>query len=554
MKVVLLASLMAFFTIVCGYGLQAEALELLSGWPVEFQEKSNMVPIGPKINYFRADDQAHIVFALPGSGIRCYNLRGELEWAKEYSRAVYDVSIWGRLVAFTETDWDQQTFSVHLLSLLDLEQPLGWPRSFPLPTGTCPVAITLYDVNADNAPEVFFSLYHDTLVYGLDQYGNALAGWPVRLQMDLSKGYSLAVGDIDNDGEADILALGTESIQVFTSSGEMKAGFPVRWSEESFTNVAAPVVMDLDGDGYQEIIVATFGIDPYHGTVRVYQWNGTNLWNYEIEADYFHSPVAVFSYNEVTYIAVETGRGRLHLLNQEGQLQPGWPVQKIGHGDGLAAVEIYGEPTVISGCNLNVNYGGELESYLYFHTLDGTQLPGTPLKLKGFTNFAVPTFFDSLMVVTSFRIIFPQQEAVNSVHLFKGDFSAHHWPMYGHDPQNTNNYHSREVEVSVEAEPLPLPQEFALYQNYPNPFNTSTTIQYQLPLTTNHSPLTVRLEIYDLLGRKVATLVDGKQGTANRVQGIGSVIWEAWEVSSGVYFYTLTAGNTSRVRHMTVLK
>lgn len=547
MKVVLSASLMAFFTIVCGYGLKAEALELLSGWPVEIQENSNMVPIGPKINYFKADNQAHIVFALPGSGIRCYNLWGELEWMKEYSRAVYDVSIWGGLMAFPETDWEEQTFSIHLLSLLDLEELSGWPRSFPLPEGTCPVAITLYDVNGDNAPEIFFSLYHDTLVHGLDRYGNALAGWPARLQMDLSKGYSLAVGDIDNDGEADILALGTESIQVFISSGEMKAGFPVRWSEESFTNVAAPVVMDLDGDGYQEIIVATCKIEPPRGTVRVYGCDGANLWNYEIEADYFRSPVAVLSHNGVTYVAVETVRAQLYLLNQEGQLEPGWPVQKIGHGDGLAVVKVDGQPVVVSGCNLNVNCGKEVESYLHLHTLDGSPLAGTPLKLKGFTNFAVPTVFDSLMVVTSFRIAFPWEQSVNSVYLFKGNFTDYDWPMYGHDPQNTNNYHSQAVNVSVEGEGLSLPDDFILHQNYPNPFNSITRIDYELPFEKQGSAVPVNLEIYDLLGHKVATLL-------NRGPGAGSFIWDATEVSSGVYFYKLAAGDISRVRHMTVLK
>ncbi|MFQ5869247.1 MAG: T9SS type A sorting domain-containing protein, partial [Candidatus Zixiibacteriota bacterium] len=120
--------------------------------------------------------------------------------------------------------------------------------------------------------------------------------------------------------------------------------------------------------------------------------------------------------------------------------------------------------------------------------------------------------------------------------------------------QNSNNYHARENQVGVETEPLTLPQEFALYQNHPNPFNTTTTIQYQLPLTPNHSPLTLRLEIFDLVGRRVATLVDATRETGNRKQYIGSVIWEASEVSSGVYFYRLTAGNTSQVRRMTVLK
>lgn len=547
MKSVLLAFLMAFFIILLGYGLKVEALDLLSGWPTDIQQPNNMLPIGPKINYFEADNQAHIVLALPGSTIRCYDLSGELEWMQEYRHAVYDVSIWGRVMAFSETDWDQKTFSIHLLSLLDLEQPLGWPRAYALPVGTCPVAITLSDVNEDNSPEVFFSLYHDTLVYGLNRHGDELEGWPVVLDADISKGYALAVEDIDSDGEADILALGTTSIQAFTASGEMKAGFPVRWSEESFTNVAAPVVMDLDGDGCREIIVATCRIDPRRGTVRVYRCDGTNLWNYEIEADYFRAPVAVFSYNEVTYVAAETQGAQLYLLNQEGQPQPGWPVQKIGHGDGLAVVEVGGRPVIVSGCNLNVNYGGEVESFLHLHTLDGTTLSGTPLRLKGFTNFAVPTVFDSLMVVTSFRMEFPGEESVNSVYLFRGDFTGYDWPMYGHDRQNSNNYHSREKQVGVEAEPLPLPQEFVLYQNYPNPFNAATRIDYQLPFEGPGSAAPVRLEIYDLLGHKVASLL-------NRGSGAGSFIWDATEVSSGVYFYKMTSGENSQRRHMTVLK
>jgi len=547
MKALLSALLITFFATLFGYGLKVEALELVSGWPVEIQEKSNMVPIGPKINYFKADNQGHIVFALPGSGIRCYNLWGELEWAKAYSRAVYDVSIWGKFMAFSETDWDQQTFSLHLLSLLDLEQPLGWPRSFPLPTGTCPVAITLCDVNEDNSPEVFFSLYHDTLVYGLDRNGNELEGWPAVLDADMSKGYSLAAEDIDNDGVTDILALGTTSIQVFTSSGEMKAGFPVRWSEESFTNVAAPVVMDLDGDGCREIIVATCGIEPRRGTVRVYGCDGTNLWNYEIEADFFHSPVAVFSYNDVAYVAAETQGAQLYLLNQEGQLEPGWPVQKIGHGDGLAVVEVDGQPVVVSGCNLNVNRGKEVESYLHLHTLEGSPLAGTPLKLKGFTNFAVPTVFDSLMVVTSFRIAFPWEQSVNSVYLFKGNFTGYDWPMYGHDPQNTNNYHSQAVNLSVEGEGLSLPDDFILHQNYPNPFNSTTRIDYELPIGVGRSPLIVKLEIYDLLGRNLGTLA--QHGTHS-----SSIVWDATDIPSGIYFYKLTTGEISKVRRLTVLK
>jgi hypothetical protein len=554
MKTSPLAGLLVLSIVLLGVVPEAGAFNPLPGWPVEIKQPQNRVPIGPKINYFKADGQVHIVLAVPGSNVRSYDLGGKLEWMLEYNHSVYDVTIWGDFMAFPETDWDGQSYSVHLLRLSNLQELPGWPRSFSLPIGTCPVVITLHDSNGDNAPEAFFSLYKDTLIHALDLHGNELDGWPACLEEDVTKGYSLSVEDMDGDGKAEIVALGTQSVQVFSSSGEMKDGFPVRWAEESFTNVAAPVVMDIDADGCMEIIVATCGIDPHQGTLRVFRCDGSNPWNYRIEGDYFHSPVAVFTHNEVTYIAAETEHGELHLLSEDGHLQPGWPVEKEGHGDGLAAVEVRGRPVVVSGCNLNVSHGEEVESYLHFHTLDGAPLAGTPLLLPGFTSFAVPTFFDSLMVVATFRVVLPGIEQVNTVYLFESDFTAHHWPMYGHDPQNSNNYHSQEISVSVEGESSSSPEVFVLHQNYPNPFNAATRIDYELPLTTHHSPLTIKLEIFDLVGRRVATLVDREQETGNRKQGVGSVVWEPSELSSGVYFYKLTAGDFSRVRRMTVLK
>jgi len=79
------------------------------------------------------------------------------------------------------------------------------------------------------------------------------------------------------------------------------------------------------------------------------------------------------------------------------------------------------------------------------------------------------------------------------------------------------------------------PQAFLLEQNYPNPFNPSTTIQYQLPTASD-----VRLEVYDLLGRKVMTLVNAKQ-----MAGTYSVQFNAAALASGVYFYRLQAGATN---------
>ena len=89
-----------------------------------------------------------------------------------------------------------------------------------------------------------------------------------------------------------------------------------------------------------------------------------------------------------------------------------------------------------------------------------------------------------------------------------------------------------------------LPNQFALFQNYPNPFNPSTIISYEIP---KHSFVT--LKIFDILGREIATLV-------NEEKQIGkySLKFDASNLSSGIYFYRITAGNFSSVKKMILIK
>jgi hypothetical protein len=89
-----------------------------------------------------------------------------------------------------------------------------------------------------------------------------------------------------------------------------------------------------------------------------------------------------------------------------------------------------------------------------------------------------------------------------------------------------------------------LPDEFRLLQNYPNPFNSSTTIEYDLP-----SASSVFIEIYDLLGRRVETLVQGEQPA-----GYHQVVWDAGDHSSSLYFYRLRAADYVDSKKMVLLK
>ncbi len=79
---------------------------------------------------------------------------------------------------------------------------------------------------------------------------------------------------------------------------------------------------------------------------------------------------------------------------------------------------------------------------------------------------------------------------------------------------------------------------------YPNPFNPSTTISYSLP-----RPSDVRIEVYDLLGKRVCLLERGFKPS-----GEYEVTFEATDLASGVYFYTLTAGDFTQTRRMVVVK
>lgn len=89
-----------------------------------------------------------------------------------------------------------------------------------------------------------------------------------------------------------------------------------------------------------------------------------------------------------------------------------------------------------------------------------------------------------------------------------------------------------------------VPVQFAVQQNYPNPFNPTTKIDFSIPARSN-----VSLVVYNVIGQQVATLVNETMET-----GFHTVNFNASSLSSGIYFYKLTAGNFSSVKKMMLLK
>jgi hypothetical protein len=110
---------------------------------------------------------------------------------------------------------------------------------------------------------------------------------------------------------------------------------------------------------------------------------------------------------------------------------------------------------------------------------------------------------------------------------------------------------------AVEEEETPnVPREFELYQNYPNPFNPVTTIHFTVhrPPSAVRSPYPTTLNIYNILGQKVKTLVDEA-----KPEGSYDVVWDGKDekgnrLASGIYFYRLQIGDQSQTKRMLLLK
>jgi len=123
---------------------------------------------------------------------------------------------------------------------------------------------------------------------------------------------------------------------------------------------------------------------------------------------------------------------------------------------------------------------------------------------------------------------------------------------YGHGPQGDVirifNYvrpvRDADITTGINKENENTPTSFNLEQNYPNPFNPSTTINYFVEARSS-----VSLQVFDLLGKGVATLIDETQGPGNY-----KVSFDASDLAGGIYFYQLKSANNVQTRKMILLK
>jgi len=105
------------------------------------------------------------------------------------------------------------------------------------------------------------------------------------------------------------------------------------------------------------------------------------------------------------------------------------------------------------------------------------------------------------------------------------------------------------IPIGIQPISAEIPTKFELFQNYPNPFNPTTKIRFQIPAFVETTRRVVSLRIYDVLGKEIAVLVN-----ENLKPGAYEIDWNAENLPSGVYFYSLITNEFTQTKKMVILK
>ncbi len=221
--------------------------------------------------------------------------------------------------------------------------------------------------------------------------------------------------------------------------------------------------------------------------------------------------------------------------------------RSIRRRPGYAGITIFGLAVGMACCLLILTYARHQWTFDTFHRAADSVFrvhihavtPGGETEIKAGQPIGLAAEMDS----TFDEILFAAPVIIDEGILAEADGNSFEHAVLYTEPAFFDVFTFPFVHGSKETA-LEVPESIVLLQNYPNPFNPVTTIAFELP-----SSLHVLIEVYDILGHHVQTLVDGMRG-----HGHHEVRWSAGGLPSGVYIYRLRAGNSVISRTLSLIK
>ena len=384
---------------------------------------------------------------------------------------------------------------------------------------------------------------------------------------------SVFAADFDGDGDVDLATANFEgdSVSVLLNNGN--GTFATHSVYQVGNGPYSVFAADLDADGDLDLTTANW----YSGSVSVLLNNGDGTFDP-------HAVYPAVSFTSCIFAADLDGDGDLDIAVSNGYSVPGNVSVLLNNGDGTFAThsdyQVGAAPRSVFAADLDGD--GDLD----LGTTDAEDDSVSVLLNNGDGTFATHSVYavdeaphsvfaadldgDGDLDLTTANV---DNDNV-SVLLNNGDgtFAAHLDYPVGDDPRSvfaadldgdgdldltTANWSSNNVSVLLGVtEPgvrqvglSQQPESYSLSQNYPNPFNPITEINYALPKDGN-----IKLTVHNTLGQKVVTLVDERQTAGYRLVCWDSKSQSGNEVSSGIYFYRLQAGDFVQTRKMILLR
>ena len=371
----------------------------LEGFPIGFPANSNFKNFrNVTLEDINGDGLSDIIFA---ANHTLYAIsKGKVLWTKPltgvgiYPPSIADLDKDGQLEIVQATGGQNEKGRIYVMDI-NGNDLAGWPKNYE--DHWIITSPTLSDVDEDGAMEiVFLERISSTLgnIHILRKNGETLNdNWPVAIPG--TPAVTPTIGDVDNDGEKDILICSTSSMFLFDLHGDLKPGWPVEDPNTKFS-FQSPMLADLNQDGTLEIIGATHGEVPEF-YIRQFDGSPYKAWPFIVpqRARTFSSPTVVpiegehhiFMSRPNTSGTTSENLDMLYSWNGDGNLSDGFPIEKTGGLEAgiISIADIDSSPDfeLIFGSNMFDSLGN---GFIHAYKMDGSgELAGFPLSTRGWT-------------------------------------------------------------------------------------------------------------------------------------------------------------------------